>query len=83
MASTASRRKLTLRMSNDDSSRLDALCERRRLRIAQADGVGPPDRLSRTALALHYLRLGMTQAEKAARVTSEPTPSPDPEQHRP
>lgn len=81
MASTASnKKKLTLRMSNDDASRLDALCERRRLRFAQADGIGPPDRMSRTALALHYMRLGMSQAEKGARVTLEQTASPDPDQ---
>jgi len=58
-------RKLTLRPSAGDNARLDALRARRRQRVAQADGNGPPDRMSRTALALHYMRLGMTQAEKA------------------
>jgi hypothetical protein len=33
--------------------------------------------MSRTALALHYFRIGMTQAEKAEMVTSDPTPPPD------
>ncbi len=82
MASTTStasnkKRKLTLRISDEDASRLDALRERRKVRLARADGLGPPDRMSRTALALHYMRLGMSQAEKAAPVASEETPSPD------
>lgn len=80
MASTASKKKLTLRMSDEDARRLDALREHRKQRLRQADGLGPPDRVSISALALHYLRLGMSQAEKAAPVTAEPTLSPDPDQ---
>jgi hypothetical protein len=79
MDSTTStaRKKLTLRMSTDDETRLEKLRERRKKRLAKADGFGPPDRMSRTALALHYFRIGMTQAEKAEMVTSDPTPPPD------
>ncbi len=80
MASTAStKKKLTLRMTDNDANRLDALRERRKQRIARADGLGPPDRVSRTALALHYMRLGLTQAENAPAAAAEQTPSPDPD----
>ena len=94
-ASTASKKKLTLRTSHEDENRLDALRARRRLRLAQADGHGPPDRVSRSSLALHYLRLGMAQAEAAepvapeqapvtpeqAPVTPEQAPAPAPDKH--
>jgi hypothetical protein len=76
MASTASKNKLTLRMSDEDARRLDALREQRKLRLAQADGVGPPDRVSRTSLALHYMRLGMSQAERAGRGAAEAATTP-------
>ena len=74
MASTASTNKVTLRMSPEDVRRLDALREQRKLRLARVDGLGPPDRVSRAALALHYLRTGMTQAERAAGAAVEVTP---------
>lgn len=80
MASTASKKKLTLRMSEEDARRLDALRDDRKQRLQQADGLGPPDRVSRTALALHYMRLGMSQAEKAIRTAAERVLPPDPPQ---
>ena len=79
MASTASTNKVTLRMSPEDVRRLDALREQRKLRLARVDGLGPPDRVSRAALALHYLRTGMTQAERAASAAVEVTTSGVPE----
>jgi hypothetical protein len=82
MASTAStatrtRKKLTLRMTYEDERRLEERLERRRVRLAQADGLGTPERLSRTALALHYMRRGMTEAENAEVATSDRTPTPN------
>lgn len=73
-ASNSSAKKLTLRISRTDAARLDALRERRRRHLALAADLGPTNEVSRSALALHYMRLGMTQAETAAPFASEQTP---------